>query len=427
MKEGMYDMLKDTHVQWFKEARYGLFIHWGLYSILAGEYKGKVTPNIAEWIMNHMDIPVGEYETLAKQFNPQSFDAEAIVRKARDWGMRYIVFTAKHHEGFAMYHSHCSPYNIVNATPFKRDVVRELKEACDKYDMKLGLYYSQAQDWHDPNGLRAGHDDSRKDFERYLENKCIPQLTELLTEYGDIALIWFDTPLGMTTAQSDRLVEVVRSLQPNCLVSGRIGNNRGDYLTTNDNFIPLLPYDGDWEVPATLNETWGYKKTDNDWKTPDEILSLLLKINGRGGNYLLNVGPDADGNIPQASVDILDTVGAYVHANAESIYGTQALDFYAYELSWALFTAKSNKIYIHVVKPVRRYYLLSIAGTISKAVILATGEDVGFMQKRTSEDESFWEFFPPKSYYGTKGFVIEVEIKEVAVTFENLPYWEFHL
>ena len=420
-------MVKDTQKAWFKEAKYGLFIHWGLYAILAGEYQGKITPNIAEWIMNHMNIPISEYEALAQRFNPEAFNADALVRKAKDWGMKYIVFTAKHHEGFAMYHSKCSSFNVVDATPFKRDVVRELKDACDAYGMKLGLYYSQAQDWDDPNGLWAGHDDSKKDFDAYLQDKCIPQLKELLTEYGDLALIWFDTPLGMTVEQSDRLIEVVRTLQPDCLVSGRIGNNRGDYLTTNDNFIPLLPYEGDWEVPATLNETWGYKKTDHDWKDPEEILSLLLKINGRGGNYLLNIGPDADGIVPQASIDILDTVGRYVQANADSIYGTRPLDFYAYELSWALFTAKDQRIFIHVVKPVRRYYLLSVAGTITKATILATGEEVRFMQKRTSENESFWEFFPPAAYYGTKGFVISVTVKEEKVTFESLPAWDFHL
>lgn len=420
-------MLDDAQMQWFREAKYGLFIHWGLYSILAGEYKGKETPRIGEWIMNHMDIPPEEYEKLADHFNPASFDAEAIVLKAKKWGMKYIVFTAKHHEGFAMYHSPCNAYNIVDATPFKRDVVRELKDACDKHGMKLGLYYSQAQDWDDPNGLRSGHGEMKKDFDVYLRDKCIPQLKELLTQYGDLALIWFDTPLGMTEEQSDTLIKIVRDLQPDCLVSGRIGNNCGDYLTTNDNFIPLLPYEGCWEVPATLNETWGYKKNDHDWKNPDEILSLLLKINGRGGNYLLNVGPDAEGIIPQASADILDAVGRYVSDNAESIYGTKTLDFYAYELSWALFTRKDHRFFIHIIKPVKRYYFLSIAGTITRATILATGEEVTFTQRRTSEDESFWEFFPPKKYYGTKNFVISVEIKEKDVAFEALPYWEFHL
>ncbi|WP_320128958.1 alpha-L-fucosidase [uncultured Sphaerochaeta sp.] len=419
-------MLKDTKAQWFKDAKYGLFIHWGLYAILAGEYQGKETRNIAEWIMNHMDIPVAEYEKLASQFDPKAFNADAVVKKAKEWGMKYVVFTAKHHEGFAMYHSECNPYNIVDATPCKRDIVSELKKACDKYDLKLGLYYSQAQDWDDPNGLSAGHDNSQKDFDIYLDNKCIPQLKELLTTYGDISMIWFDTPLTMTEQQSNRLVQVVRELQPDCLVSGRIGNNLGDYLSTNDNFIPLLPYDGDWEVPATLNETWGFKKSDHDWKSPEEILNLLLKINGRGGNYLLNVGPDANGNIPQASIDILDTVAKYVNANAESIYGTHALGFYPYELSWALFTTKEHRLFIHIIKEMKRFYLLSIAANIVKAYILETKEEVRFVQKKTSENENFWEFFPPAKYYGTKRFVICVETAEKQVAFESLPHWEFH-
>ena len=183
--------MKDTKQQWFKDAKFGLFIHWGLYSILAGEYKGQKTDRIAEWIMNDLNIPVEEYEKLAEEFNPVEFDAEKIVKKAKEWGMRYIVFTAKHHEGFAMYHSRCSKYNVVDATPFGRDVLKELKQACDKYDMKLGIYYSQAQDWHDPDGFQFRKDDSGKDYQAYLDRKCMPQLREILTDYGKIALIWF--------------------------------------------------------------------------------------------------------------------------------------------------------------------------------------------------------------------------------------------
>ena len=167
--------MKDTKQQWFKEAKFGLFIHWGLYSLLAGEYKGKKTDHIAEWIMNYLDIPVEEYEQLAKKFDPVNFDAEKIVKMAKDWGMRYIVFTSKHHEGFAMYHSQCSSYNSVDATPCKRDILKELQLACEKYDMKLGLYYSQAQDWHDPDGYMAKKDNSGKNYRAYLDRKCLPQ------------------------------------------------------------------------------------------------------------------------------------------------------------------------------------------------------------------------------------------------------------
>jgi alpha-L-fucosidase len=256
--------MKNTNQQWFKDAKFGLFVHWGLYSILAGEYQGRKTNHIAEWIMNHLDIPVKEYEKLAGQFNPIHFDAEAIVKKAKGWGMKYIVFTSKHHDGFAMYHSKCNPYNIVEATPFKRDVLKELQLACQKHNMRFGLYYSQAQDWHDPDGYMAFKDNSKKNFQSYLDRKCIPQLKEILTGYGDISLIWFDTPMGSTAEQSRSLVAAVKDIQSDCLVSGRIGNDLGDYLTTSDNFVPIQPYKGDWEIPATLNDTWGYNKDDNN-------------------------------------------------------------------------------------------------------------------------------------------------------------------
>ena len=249
--------MKDTKQQWFKEAKFGLFIHFGLYALLAGEYKGQKTENIAEWIMNDLDIPAEEYEKLAQQFNPVNFDPKMIVSKAKSWGMRYIVLTSKHHEGFAMYDSKCSSYNIMN-TPYGRDLLKELKDECDRQGMKMGLYYSQAQDWDDPDGYMARRDNSKKNFRRYLDEKCIPQLKEILTQYGDIALIWFDTPMGTTPEESRELVDVVKSIQPNCIVSGRIGNGLGEYMTTADNFIPRLPFEGDWEAPSTINETWGY-------------------------------------------------------------------------------------------------------------------------------------------------------------------------
>lgn len=420
-------MLKDTRQRWFKEAKYGLFIHWGLYSLLAGEYQGRTSPNIAEWIMNHLDIPVAEYEKLAGQFNPQAFDADEYVRRAKAWGMKYVVFTSKHHDGFAMYHSKCSSYNVVDATPFGRDVVKELQLACQKHGMRFGLYYSQAQDWHDPDGYAAGKDNSGKDYKKYLERKCIPQLKELLTGYGDLALIWFDTPMMMTDKESRMLVKLVKDIQPNCLVSGRIGNNLGDYLTTGDNFIPLLPYRGDWEVPATLNDTWGFKKSDHNWKSPETIINLLLKINGRGGNYLLNIGPDGDGNIPQPSILILDKVGKYIQENADSIYGTKCLGVYQYDVDWALFTAKDHKLFIHVVKPEPRPLIYNVANTIEKASILETGEDILYSQMLTCEDHHAWEFFLPEKYVGKAGFTIAVDIKERDVSFEPLEHWEFTL
>ena len=301
--------MKDTKQKWFKDAKFGLFIHWGLYALLSGEYNGTKTEGLSEWIQNDLQIPVREYEKLAARFDPKDFDADALVKRAKDWGMKYIVFTSKHHEGFAMYHSACDPYNVTDASPCRRDILKELQLACEKYDMRLGLYYSQAQDWHDPDGLFGYRENSYEHYQDYLDRKVMPQLKEILTGYGKISILWFDTPLETTYEQSKAMVDLVKELQPECIISGRIGNGLGEYMTTGDNFIPRLPYDGDWEVPATLNDTWGYNKYDHNWKDPEEIIRLLVKINSCGGNYLLNVGPDPLGNVPEESLRILDRVG----------------------------------------------------------------------------------------------------------------------
>lgn len=412
--------MKDTKQQWFKDAKFGLFIHWGLYALLAGEYNGRKTDRIAEWIMNDLDIPVEEYEKLASQFNPVEFDAEMIVRKAKEWGMKYIVFTSKHHEGFAMWDSKCSDYNVVKATPYGRDIVRQFREACDKYDMKLGFYYSQAQDWHDPDGYIHRKDNSKKNYRAYLERKCFPQLRELLTEYGDVALIWFDTPMGTTKEESQEMVDLVKSLQPNCIVSGRIGNELGEYMTTGDNFIPRLPYEGDWEVPATLNDTWGFNKDDHKWKDPEEIIRLLVKINSRGGNYLLNNGPEASGHVPDESVRILDEVGKYVNENEEAIFGTKRVGIYAYELDWGMLTRKDHKLYVHVFKPRRRVELINIANKITGAYLVADKRELEFKTSMTCEGNSAIDVELPEDYFDRKYFSVCLEMEEEEPIFEPI-------
>lgn len=413
--------MRDTKQAWFKNAKYGLFIHFGLFSILAGEYDGKRTTNIAEWIMNDLDIPVPEYEKLAKAFNPVLFDADAYVRKAKEWGMKYVTFTAKHHEGFAMYHSQCSTYNIVEASPYGKDMVAELAQACQKYDMKLCLYYSQAQDWHHPDGYRANHDNSGKNFRHYLDEKCIPQIKEILTGYGEIGMIWFDTPMGMTAAESTELFDLVKSLQPNCIVSGRIGNELGEYLTTGDNDIPALPFYGDWEVPATLNDTWGFNKYDENWKAPEDILHLLVKINSRGGNYLLNIGPKADGSIPQPSIDILDAVGAYLRVNGESIYATTAAAPYVYEFTNVCLTAKPYKTFIHLFAPRRGLVLSNVATKIKRAFCMKTGEPIAWEMRKNCEGDDCWIFDLSKfTDFDPIDTVLCVETEEEALKFVPL-------
>ena len=326
------DPAREKRLEWFREAKYGLFIHWGLYAIPAGEWKGKRIPGIGEWIMNRAKIPVAEYEQLARQWNPVKFDPEAWVQLAKDAGMKYIVITSKHHDGFALYDSKVSRWDVVDATPFKRDILKELAAACQRNGMPLGFYYSQAQDWHEPGG--AGNDwdfgpdlgpdgKERKPYDQYLRDKAEPQVRELLTGYGPVALIWFDTPRMMTAERAQRFTDLVRSLQPKTLIDGRLGA-AGDYVSTGDNVIPPSARTEYWETPATINHTWGYRKDDPDWKSPGEITFKLVDIVSKGGNYLLNVGPMADGVIPPASQDALRAVGRWLKVNGEAVYGAGA-------------------------------------------------------------------------------------------------------
>jgi alpha-L-fucosidase len=323
------DPASAERLKWFHEAKYGLFIHFGLYAIPAGEWKGKRIPGIGEWIMNRAQIPVREYERLAAGFNPFHFNADEWVQLASDAGMKYIVITAKHHDGFALYDSKVSAYDIVDATPFKRDLLKELADACAKRGMHLGFYYSQSQDWHDPNGAGNNWDfapDEKKDYDKYLREKAEPQVRELLTGYGPVALVWFDTPRMMTPVRAQRFVDIVRSVQPATLIDGRLGM-AGDYATTGDNVIPpTVQYDA-WETPATINHTWGYKHYDLDWKSPGQIVFKLVDIVSKGGNYLLNVGPRADGVIPPASQETLRAAGKWLKVNGEAVYGAGPTPF----------------------------------------------------------------------------------------------------
>jgi alpha-L-fucosidase len=382
-----------ARMRWFREAKFGLFVHWGLYAIPAGEWKGQPVAGIGEWIMNRAKIPVKEYEQLAAQFNPVKFNADAWVQLAIDAGMKYIVITSKHHDGFAMYRSKVSPYNIVDATPFKRDVLAELAAACKKRGIRLGFYYSQAQDWHEPNGAGNTWDfgaDDQKDFDQYLRGKAEPQVRELLTGYGPISLIWFDTPRMMNAGdRAKRFIDLLRELQPECLIDGRLGT-QGDYRSMGDNRIPQTVVTEDWEVPATLNKTWGFKKDDTEWKPPSDLIFKLVDIVSKGGNYLLNVGPTAEGVIPQASQDNLRAVGGWLKVNGEAIYGAKPTPFgdelggfgatekdkdgkpiFIAREAWRC-TAKPGKLYVHLFKwPGTEFTLTGVKAGVKRAYLLA--------------------------------------------------------
>lgn len=326
----------EARMAWWREARFGMFIHWGLYSIPAGTWKGKQVEGIGEWIMNSGSIPIAGYKALASQFNPTSFNAHEIVALAKAAGMKYIVITAKHHDGFAMFDSKADPFNIVAATPYHRDPIRELAAECKQQGVKLGFYYSQDQDWTAQGGAALKRNNHQPptyhwdpaqngDFAAYLHNKAIPQMKELLTNYGDFpVVIWFDTPTkDMTPALAGEIVALLNQ-HPNLIWNNRLGGGYKGDTETPEQFIPAEGYPGrDWEACMTMNGTWGFKSYDTNFKSTETLLRNLIDIASKGGNYLLNIGPDSKGNVPPAEVERLQAVGKWIAKNGESIYGTK--------------------------------------------------------------------------------------------------------
>ena len=362
----------EARMKWWHDARFGMFIHWGVYSVPAGKYNGEEIKGIGEWIMNTAKIPIPEYEKYAKSFNPQKFDAAEWVRIAKDAGMKYIVITSKHHDGFSMWGSKVSKYNIVDFAPYGKDPLKMLADECAKQGITLCFYHS-IMDWHQT-------DANEKNWPEYREKYLKPQLKELLTGYGKIGVLWFDGEWikEWTEDQGKDLYNFVRNLQPEIIINNRVGKGRqgmqgmsrdtsfvGDFGTPEQEVLSTsstLP----WESCMTMNDTWGYKTDDNNWKSPEVLIKNLVDIVSKGGNFLLNVGPTSEGLIPGPSVDRLKEIGDWIRINGEAIYGVKQLknykegDYIRYNASSdgkfiyaSLFRQPDKKIVIKQIRPIK--------------------------------------------------------------------------
>jgi alpha-L-fucosidase len=361
----------ERRMQWWREARFGMFIHWGLYAVPAGEYQGRRSKEIGEWIMSWANIPRAEYEQFATRFDPVKFNAAEWVRIAKDAGMKYIVITSKHHDGFSMFDSDISNYDIVDSTPYRKDPLRALSDEARKQGLKFAVYYS-IMDWHHPSQYvkAAGKDETAGDHNTEMREGQKPvyvaymkaQLKEIVTKY-DPAVLWFDGEWVNWWTEEDGkdLYQYVRSLKPGILINNRVGKGRrgmqgmnkedqvyaGDFGTPEQQ-IPASGIPGvDWESCMTINNTWGYKSYDDNWKPTETLIRNVIDTASKGGNYLLNVGPTAEGLIPAPSVERLAGIGKWMKVNGESIYGTTAGPFKT-QLPWGRATSKRGKLYLHV-------------------------------------------------------------------------------
>ena len=347
--------LNSAALKEWQQMKFGLFIHWGVYSIPAGVWKGEQVEKLGEQIMRHADISIPDYEAIAKQFNPINFDANTIVKMAKDAGMKYVILTSKHHDGFSMFKTEASDYNIVDYTPYKKDILKELAEACKNNGLKLGLYYS-TPDWHfnGPEPERNPVDGKYSVFGKMSkenEDFQVAQLKELLTNYGEIVELFFD--MGEPTlAQSKRFKEVVKELQPNCLINGRVMNNQGDFITMPDNHLPDVPiYDVAWETPGTFYHTWGYKSWVKGAPLQKQIkkqIRNLSKITCMGGNYLLNIGPKSDGTVVAYEQDVLRGIGAWTKIYKEAIFNTEVNPFKKLPWGYSSLRTATKQLYLHV-------------------------------------------------------------------------------
>ncbi len=404
------DALKAGRGKLFDESNFAMFIHWGLYSSLGGIWKDTTYYGIGEWIKHPRmaGIPVEEYMPLAQKFNPSEFDAKKIAQLAKDAGMKYIIITSKHHEGFAMFKSK-HPFNIVDASPFARDPMKELSAACHEIGLGFGFYYSHNQDWTAPGGSggpQKNQDGTPATFKNYFYSKCKPQVKEICTNYGDIDFIWFDTPGRMPKEFVVELADMVRELQPNAMLCSRIGHGMGDYASKGDMEVPPRNILGLWETCDTNNDSWSFAWYDNNFKSPKEILNRLIATVGRGGSYLFNVGPNGLGNIPEIGAKFLQETGKWIRKYPQVVYGAGASPW-EHALPWGDVTTQGNSLFLSVFEWPQdgRLYLPGLESKIVSAELL-NGSDI------THKNENGWNVFEvPYKSADSPVSVIEVKLE----------------
>jgi alpha-L-fucosidase len=387
-RESYYD---PARAEWFRDARFGMFIHFGLYSMLGGSYGGHTLPDpslpngkswYAEWVQMRLEVPSDEYKALAGEFNPVNFDADRWIEEARNAGMRYFVITAKHHDGFALWDTQVSDFKATN-TPFGRDLLAELVAACRRHGMKYGFYYSHWHDWEYPGGALPHWFDRVPDaeFEKYWREKSLPQITELITMF-DPDLLWFDTwdeVSHITAERRDELIALVRTLSPKCLINGRISyydpGDEIDFLEMHDNEYPASVLGRPWQTPATMTHSWGWHAGDYNWKSSARMTGYLVHNASMGGNYLLNIGPKPDGSFPAPAVRRLREIGAWMLVNGEAVYNTGMVDMEAPENVYL--TQKHDGgihyLYISVTKPMEAVELPADVSDFGECVVLESG------------------------------------------------------
>jgi alpha-L-fucosidase len=376
---------RDARMNWWRQARFGMFIHWGVYSVPAGAYHGSRVPDLGEWIMCNGKIPMAAYQAFAREYNPVKYDPDQWVQLASEAGMKYIVITAKHHDGFANFDTKATDWSIVKATPYGQDVLKPLAAACRKYGLKLGFYYSQAQDWNNGGAECNGKWDPAQDHDMddYIDKVAVPQVRELLSNYGEFpAVLWWDTPCDMTQARAAKLIELLK-LKPGIIHNNRLGGDYKGDTETPEQSIPATGFQGrDWETCMTMNDTWGFKSYDTNWKSTETIVRNLVDIASKGGNYLLNVGPTSEGLIPGPSIERLKAVGAWMKVNGDAIYATSASPFK--RLPWGRCTktisGNQTTLYLHVFNwPVDGKLLVpGLKNSVTSAQLLAGANPLPF-------------------------------------------------